>query len=376
MKTSGGRDTFLLLIFILVVVGSVCYLMVIKPNFDKLSDVKIELEDVEQTKARNDAIIKQAEELDAEREKLKDQLQTLEVKLLPTLTTSAIQRKIYKHFEDANIPFIAEVKNTPLEYELVTLTDGSVSPNRVKSSRYTIKVAGTDGWLLTHDEGDDIPYQVFYEQLGIPMGDDKTVNESAKAAGIDDVRSLRSQTYVGYDEFVAALKSIEEENLAYVKIHDIHIEDTEQGFCYYSAEVDVFAYDLVNRISPAPEHMKYMDWVGADSIAKGGIVGLPNYFVLGTPNYKVDPSSPLYNHYISFVSYDFKVNRPFAAWNHWAYEWNLLDALMQNAANTPPYLLQIQIEYATGALTTEEYNKIMNDLMKKTESPTDNGANQ
>ena len=364
MKSSGGRDTFLLFLFILVVVSTACYLLVIKPNFDKLSDVKLELEQVEQTKAKNDAIIKQAEELDAEREKLKDQLQTLEVKLLPNLTTSAIQRKLYKHFDDAHIPFIAEVKNTPLEYELVTLTDGTVSPNRVKSSRYTIKVSGTDGWLLTHDEGDNIPYQVFYTQLGIAPGDLKTENKAAKEYGIDNVSSYTSKTYVGYDEFLAALKSIESENLSYVKINDIHIEDAGQSFCYYTAQVDVFAYELVNRISAVPEHMTYMDWVGSNQIKTGGLVGIPSYFVLHSDNYKVDENSPLYGHYLSFVSYDFKVNRPFAAWNHWAYEWNVLDALMNDIATLPPNLLELNVLYRTGAISQEDFDKKMTELTK------------
>ena len=54
MKSSGGRDTFLLFLFILVVVSTACYLLVIKPNCDILSDVNLELEQVEQTKAKND----------------------------------------------------------------------------------------------------------------------------------------------------------------------------------------------------------------------------------------------------------------------------------------------------------------------------------
>ena len=66
MKNSGGRDTFLLFIVLLLALGAVCWLCVIQKNVDKLNDVKDELRTVEQEKARNDAIIQQAQQLDQE----------------------------------------------------------------------------------------------------------------------------------------------------------------------------------------------------------------------------------------------------------------------------------------------------------------------
>ena len=158
MKNSGGRDTFLLFIVLLLALGAVCYLFVIKKNIDKLADVKEELRTVEAEKAQKDAIIEQAKALDAQSAELKKQIEELENKILPDLDTSAIQRKLYKHFEDAGIPFYVEVTNTPLAYDTVTLANGQTSQNRTKDSSYTVKVSGTDGFLLTNDEGEDIPY--------------------------------------------------------------------------------------------------------------------------------------------------------------------------------------------------------------------------
>ena len=378
MKNSGGRDTFLLFIVLLLALGAVCYLCVIKKNFDKLADVKEELRVVEAEKAKNDAIIQQAQELDAQSEELKKQIQALEVKLLPTLDTSAIQRKLYKHFEDAGIPFIVEVSNTPATYETVT-TNGTTSPNRVKTSDYTVKVSGTDGWLLTHDEGDDIPYMVFYNQLGIAVGDETTVNEEAKKIGYDNANQIQTSTYVGYDEFVAALKKIQADAPDYVKISEITIEDTKQGFCYFSATVSVFSYELVDRISVAPTDMNYMKWEGAEQIATGGIVGLPTYFVVINPSiYKVSPSSPLYGHFISFASYDFNENRPFAAWNHWAYEWNMIEEVLKQTEKMPPALQQVELRYRLGMMTTEEYNQIMQEyeqqMMNQANASLENNA--
>ena len=376
MKNSGGKDTFLLFVVLLLALGAVCYLCIIKKNLDKLNTVKEELSQVEQEKAMNDAIIQQAEQLDAQREELKNQLQTLENKLLPELYTSAIQRRLFKHFEDAGIPYIVEVSNTPLEYELVNMTDGKVSPDRVMSSRYKIKVSGTDGWLITHDEEIErgIDYRVFYNQLSIPMDDKNTVNPEAQALGLTSAKEIKSAVYAGYDEFVAAIKAIQADAPDYVKIASIEIEDMAQGFCEYTAEVDVFAYDLIDRISAAPTSMNYMNWVGAENIATGGIVGLPTYFVVTNPDlYHVPESSPLYGRYLSFVSFDFSVNRPFAAWSHWGYEWMTLKEVIEDAASQPPFLSQLTIAYNIGAITPEEYNQKYAELTGQKPENQDTG---
>ena len=369
MKNSGGRDTFLLFIVLLLALGAVCWLCVIQKNVDKLNDVKDELRTVEQEKARNDAIIQQAQQLDQEKEALKAQLQSLETKLLPELITGSIQRKLFKNFEDAKIPFIVEVSNTPLAYDTVIKTDGKISDNRVKSSRYTFKVSGTDGFLLTHDEvGDgkvpvDIPYTVFYSQYQMRNADPNAANPEAQKYGYNSANDIKTKTYVGYDEFVAALKKIETDAPDYVKIAEIGIEDTKQGYCTYTAAVDVYAYELIDRISPAPTNMLYQSWVGAENIATGGLVGLPSYFVVINPEfYKVPEDSPLYGRFISFNQFQFQLNRPFAAWSHWGYEWNYIEETFKEAESLPPYLAQLLIRYKIGAITPEEYNALVNEF--------------
>ncbi|MBP5416340.1 MAG: hypothetical protein J6Y58_02335 [Clostridiales bacterium] len=370
MKNSGGKDTFLLFIVLLLALGAVCWLCVIQKNFDKLSDVKDELRSVQQEKAQKDAIIQQAEQLDKERQALRDQLINLENKYLPDLVTSAIQRKLFKHFEDAKIPFIVEISNTPLNYDVVTMTDGKISPNRIKSSRYKISVSGTDGWLLTHDEEIEkkIPYSVFYSQISMNNPDPMAPNPIAQKYGFNNANDVKTETYVGFNEFVAALQAIEQDAKDYVKIAEINIEDTKQGFCTYTAAIDVYAYELVDRISPADNQMNYMTWVGAENIKTGGLVGLPSYFVVAQPDKYgelVAKDSPLYGRYISFISYDFSVNRPFAAWSHWGYEWNYLDQTFKDSNKLPPYLAQILIEYKTGMIDTQTYNALYNAYVQE-----------
>lgn len=363
MKNSGGKDTFLLFIVLLLALGAVCWLCVIQKNFDKLGDVKDELRTVQQEKAQKDAIIEQAKALDKERESLRNSIIEVEKKYLPDLVTSAIQRKLYKHFEDANIPFIVEISNTPLNYDVVTMTDGKVSPNRIKSSRYKISVSGTDGWLLTHDENNEkkIPFTVFSSQLALNSADPKAPNPIAQKYGFNNANDVKSDTYVSFKEFVTALEAIEADAKDYVKISEINIEDSQQGFCTFSASVDVYAFELVDRLSPADPNMDYMTWVGASDIKTGGLVGFPSYFVVAQSDKYgnlVAEDSPLYQKYISFLSYDFSVNRPFAAWSHWGYEWNNLEQTLKDSNKLPPYLAEILILYKLGMIDTSTYNSL------------------
>lgn len=366
MKTTGGRDTFLLFVVLILVIGAVCYMFVIKRSLNKLNQASQDLAIVEQEKAEKDKIIAQAEELDQIRETLKKSLEDIEKKLLPDLYTQAIQRKLYKHFEDAGIPYYVELSNDAKKYETVTLPDGTASPDRVAYSSYKLTVSGTDGWLLTHDEGDKIPFEVFYEQSIIDQTTGGVVsattpntvpNKSATEAGITDVKAVRSEQLVGYKEFMAAIKKIQDECPEYVKIVDVGFEDQGQGFGYFTATVNVYAFDLVNRQSAVNNNMNYMVWVGADKIATGGLVGMPSYFTLSSPNYNVSEDSPLYGHYVSLVDYKFNVNRPFASWNMWGYEWMTLKTLLESKDAVNPDLLELDLKLRLGMITMEEYTK-------------------
>lgn len=372
MKNSGGKDTVLLFAVLLLALGALCYLCVIKKNLDKLSDVRDELTAVEQEKQRNDAIIQQADQLDQQKDTLISDISLLEGKFLPELNSASIERQLYKHFEDEHIPYIVKVENTALNYETVSLPNGTVSTDRVIWASYTITVSGTDGFLLTHNEADDIEDELFYNQLQIPVGDLKTVNPLASKYGIKSANDLKTNEIVGYNEFVKALSKIESDAPEYVKISDIQITDV-QGFCEYSATVDVFAYDLVNRKSPAATDKIYQKWVGVDNIATGGLVGFPSYFFTLSPNYNVPESSPLYGVYLSLSDYDFNVNRAFAAWNHWSYEWQLLDGVVDQISKEPSALRELDMKYYLGMISTEDYAKARDEYMKQN-APNVSGA--
>ena len=340
---------------------------------------------VEQEKAEKDAIIQQARELDALVVQLTNSIKEKEGKLLPDLKSENIQRKLYKNFEDAGIPYIVEVSNSEKQYEIVTLPDGTASRDRVMYSSYKIKVSGTDGWLWTHNEninpatGKPYTYKPFYEQMEVidknkasaAGGAATTVNKSAQEEGITgNINELTSSEYVDHKQFLEALKKIQDEGLYYVKIVDVNYEDQGQGFGFYSATINVYAFDLVNRISEVNNDMPYMKWTGAENIATGGLVGLPNYFTVNSDFYTLEEGHPLYGYYLSFVDFDFNVNRPFAAWNMWGYRWNQLETLKQNASKMTPEELQIEMDFAFGKIDLAEYTKRLGELIGRNPNGT------
>lgn len=384
MKTTGGRDTFLLFIALLLAIGSICYFFVIKKSLRKLKEAEADLIVVENEKKEKDAIIQQAAELNVELKKVRDSIIAIEKESIPELNSDAITRKLYKYFEDAGLKYYVDVENSEVKYETVTMPDGTINPNRADYSSYTVQVSGTDGWLLTHDEAkayDDNSAdptvnltQAYYEQLALGVGNDKMANQSLAKMGLGDkkLEEIYSSEYVGYKEFVAALKTLEDAAPNYVKITNIGIEDQGQGFCYYTATVNVYAFKLVSPEYKKDDETKnidltqkdYMVWTGDANIATGGLVGLPNYFTVANGCIDLPDGHPLKDKYLSFINFDFSVNRPFAAWNMWSYEWLTLEQLVKDAAKNDPAHFLLEVQLATGKITQEEYTKLMEELAK------------
>lgn len=374
MKTTGGRDTFLLFIVVILAIGAVCYLFVIKKSLNKLKQAEAELVEVQQEKAEKDAIIKQAEELDALRQEIKNKIVGIEDRFIPELNSDAITSKLYKYFEDAGLKHIVDVENTEKKYEVVTMPDGTANPNRAEYSSYMVSVSGTDGWLLTHEEAAELDKNsadqnvkladAFYEQMNV--NDDKNPNKSLTAMGIEGrVQDIRSKIYVGYKEFVKALEALQQSAPGYVKITDVKIEDQNQGFCYYTAIVNVYDFCLVKRQSEKDlTKMDYMVWVGDENIVTGGLVGLPNYFTVASDLTELPEGHPLKDKFLSFLNFDFNVNRPFAAWNMWGYDWNIMETLKKDAEKENPKKIQLALQFYMGKLTSEEYAKQLAELDK------------
>ena len=64
-----------------------------------------------------------------------------------------------------------------------------------------------------------------------------------------------------------------------------------------------------------------------------------------------------------------------SAWNHWGYEWNLLEEALKETESLPPEIAQLEIRYRLGMITTEEYNQIMQEYEQQIQALMGNAMN-
>ena len=67
------------------------------------------------------------------------------------------------------------------------------------------------------------------------------------------------------------------------------------------------------------------------------------------------------------------MNRPFAAWSHWGYEWLNLKEVLEDAGEQPPFISRLNIAYSIGAISTEEYNQQYAELTGQKPEAQDTG---
>lgn len=242
MKLS-GRETTLILVMLVVLMLLGYYLFLLSPAQKNLATLESELTTVKQTKVQNDAIIVKQKDLEKEIADSKTQASEIEASLLPALRSEVITQKIQTAFINNGIPFITECTSEPFVQDQILLADGSFSDNQLISVIFNIKASGSDGVAPT----------------------------------ILDESTGGMPALVGYNEFIKAVKDIEDDNPESVRIHSISFEDSGQGFMFFTASIEVIAFILPDRISTADMNQEYIIWGGTDveDITSNGNVGIP-----------------------------------------------------------------------------------------------------
>lgn len=231
MKLS-KRETYMItaLLFIVLIAGF--WFIVLSPARTILSDAQSEYDTLKAADDVNQGIINSVPAIQKNRDALKANVVEIENSLLPELDNEVIVEHLANIFEDNGLKFITEITCDKPVSEKLTLSDGSYSSSSVMWVRVNMKISGTDGVT----EG------------GIPA--------------------------VGYNEFMAAVKKIEDENPTFMHISSISMEDTQQGFQYFNVSVDVYAFDLPSRIEAYDPTEPYITW-DRDAVLTGGTFGLP-----------------------------------------------------------------------------------------------------
>jgi hypothetical protein len=261
MKLAGRQSTLLFLLVIALIF--MAYIIFIQtPESERIKEKNLELSNVEATKKQIDATILAGEGLNAEIEAYKVQITDIEQRLLPVIESQVISQKIQDKFVQHGIPFITLISTEmPMEDRVLEPDETTISPNLLRSVRFNFQVSGTDGRNMSILDAGMIPPE------NIPATEVET--ENPEDAIIYKV--------VGYEEFMKAVKDIEDDLPESIKIKSISLEDSGQGFMLYNVSVVVYSYDLPDRISEPVMEGDYITWTGApvNNIAKDGLIGIP-----------------------------------------------------------------------------------------------------
>lgn len=253
MKLAGRQTTMLFIALIALML--LCYFVFIHgPESDKLVAKQTELNTVTQEKKRINDRIAAGEGLNAEIENYKKLIIEFEEKLLPSVETQVIAQIIQDKFEEHGIPFITKTNTEAPSENHVLLPDGTaVSDAFLMSVIFNIEVCGTDGIHRSILDGEEVP------DAAVPEGENP------------------GYLLVGYDEFISALKDIEDDLPDSVRLNSITLEDSGQGFMYYSVSVITYSMYLPDRLSEPATSGSYITWNGipANQIPREGLIGIP-----------------------------------------------------------------------------------------------------
>lgn len=237
------RETVLLILLIAAVFFLLFFFIIIGPAQDNFSDKKVQLATLQSQKVAMDNTIAAGKSLASLKIDYENQAVEFEGTLLPTIKSEVIAQILQQKFVDAGIPFFVTTESASPQYYQTMMPDGSFSPNQLLSVRYMLKVSGSDGVFPT----------------------------------ILDPVDSEAPSLIGFKEFTTALKDIEDDLPASIKIYSISLEDSKAGFMYYQVEVDAFAYSLPDRLSAPDMDQTYVNWQGQDvtTLDLGGTVGIP-----------------------------------------------------------------------------------------------------
>ena len=235
MKLS-KRETYMITALLFVVLIAGFWFIILAPARDLLASAQSEYDTLKAADDVNQTIIDSVPAIRDNRDALKANVAAIENSLLPELDNEVIVEHLANIFEDNGLKFITEITCDEPASEQLTLSDGSYSNSTVQWVRVNMKIAGTDGVT----EG------------GIPA--------------------------VGYNEFIKAIKVIEDENPNFMHVSSISMEDTQQGFQYFNVSVDVFAFNLPSRVEAYDPTEPYITW-DRDQVATGGTFGIPYFSI-------------------------------------------------------------------------------------------------
>lgn len=233
MKLKKNEIIIFSIIFFIILFG-IFWLVLLDPIQKQLAGNQQELNLLVQKDQENQKIIDSVSTLQDTKTKMENDIVDIEQSLLPYLKAETITEHIVTILKDNGMKFVTKMSALqPGEsVDVITRPDGTTSDISTSSLELEITVSGTDG----------------VTDGGIP--------------------------FVGYDQFIRAVKTIEKEHPKALRIRSITMTDTEKGFQNFSIKVQVYSFNIPNPVSQYEENQKYITWYRPDA-PLGGLIGIP-----------------------------------------------------------------------------------------------------
>lgn len=270
MGNLGDRERYGVMLLGIVVVVFVIYFFGIRSldgKYDELvtkrEELQAQLDYYESLKSQNAATQAQIDELKAN-------IAEVEGTFLPAICSEAIEQYVLKTFEDAGCFYLVSVEAQDVALEAVTLPNGNTATDGLVVKRMVVQYSTTDGFNIPN-----------YNRSTTVITDG-VLDEGLWNEYLDQMAWQGADSITGYNEFVAALKTIEAANPECVKINSISIQ-SEGGYVLMTAEIDFYSATFNERVSEPDMSAPYVTWAGSTNInTTGGFIGYP--FIVEDPN--------------------------------------------------------------------------------------------
>lgn len=256
---------YVITLLIIVVLG---YFFGIRALNNKYEEYKQQLAALEQKRAYLDQIKQNNASMEAEIKLLKEECEKLELSFIDKLETETIERYVLKTFEDAECPFLTSVTTSDIGMTSVTYPDGTTSPDSLTCIQVDVTYVTTDGYTVTQ-----------YNRTP-----DLTNDPNAEVSAVDTALAMKDQMGKGdfakrrgYNEFISAIKKINNENKDCIKVNNITASQTN-GYITLTASISFYGTNLRNRLSVDDSKAPYTYWVGPNENeidTEGGFIGFP-----------------------------------------------------------------------------------------------------
>ncbi len=296
MGNLGQREKYLIIVMGILLIILALYLLGIRPLTAKNYDLEVEKQQLQARLDYYKALQQSNDEMLSEIHALEGQISDIEETFVPVINTEALEQYIMNIFESNDCPYLVGISTENVQSPAFTLPDGSVADETLNIKRVAVVYSTTDGFNVPEYNRD--------QSLIDPETGRVTENQEEVDAILEGMTWQGMESIVGYDEFIASLNVIKDENPSCIKISEIRV-DTVAGYKLMSATIDFYSANLINRVSPATSSAPYVTWAGAASYPTGaGFIGLPFY---------VDnPDSAWYGFYMPLADAT-STDRPFAS---------------------------------------------------------------